>query len=124
MNTLFTLIGVQALMGAVDNFWHHECTARLPQKKSARAELCLHAAREFLYGIVFIGIAWRVWLGAWAWVLASILAAEVIITLCDFVIEDRTRHLPASERVLHSLLALNYGVLLAWFAPLLRQWGT
>lgn len=124
MNTLFALIGVQALLGAVDNLWHHECTERLPGRKSARTELRLHAARESLYAIVFMGIAWREWLGAWAWVMGLILVAEVVVTLWDFVIEDRTRHLPPSERVLHTLLALNYGVVLAWFAPLLWRWST
>lgn len=54
MNTLFALIGVQALLGAVDNLWHHEWTERLPARKSARTELRLHAARESPYAIVFV----------------------------------------------------------------------
>ncbi len=35
----------------------------------------------------------------------------------DFVEEDRTRKLPASERVTHTLLTLNYGVILALLVP-------
>ena len=35
------------------------------------------------------------------------------ITLVDFVEEDVSRKLPASERVTHTLLALNYGAILA-----------
>jgi uncharacterized protein (TIGR01777 family) len=37
--------------------------------------------------------------------------------LWDFVEEDRTRRLTGSERVLHTLLTLNYGVVLAGLAP-------
>ncbi|HLY55363.1 MAG TPA: TIGR01777 family oxidoreductase, partial [Stellaceae bacterium] len=52
-----------------------------------------------------------------------LMAGEMIITLWDFVEEDRTRHLPATERVTHTLLTLNYGVLLALLVPLLRRWA-
>ena len=58
MNTIFFLLSVQAVMGAFDNLWHHELEAKLPQRISARYELALHAAREAIYGIVFIGLAW------------------------------------------------------------------
>ncbi|MEM7522428.1 MAG: TIGR01777 family oxidoreductase [Pseudomonadota bacterium] len=53
----------------------------------------------------------------------SILALEVLITLWDFVEEDMTRKLPATERVNHTLLALNYGAILALAAPYLWQWA-
>ena len=66
MNTLFTLLTVQAVMGAFDNLWHHELQAQLPQRPSARHELALHAAREAIYGVVFIGLAWWQWQGAFA----------------------------------------------------------
>ena len=61
MNTVFTLLFLQALLGAFDNLWHHELQAKLPQRISARRELALHAAREAIYGIVFIGLAWCQW---------------------------------------------------------------
>jgi uncharacterized protein (TIGR01777 family) len=48
---------------------------------------------------------------------------ELIVTLWDFVEEDRTRRLPASERLTHTLLTLNYGVVLALVVPLLGQWA-
>ena len=40
------------------------------------------------------------------------LAVEVFITLADFIEEDMSRKLPASERVNHTLLAINYGAIL------------
>ena len=56
-------------------------------------------------------------------VLISALAIETGITLWDFVEEDRVRALPASERVTHTLLTLNYGVLLALLMPVLVGWA-
>ena len=41
----------------------------------------------------------------------------------DFVEEDLTRKLPASERVNHTLLALNYGAILMLLIPLLIGWA-
>ena len=123
MNLVFTLLTLQALLGAFDNLWHHEWEAKLPQRVSARRELALHAAREAIYGMVFLGIAWFEWHGAWAALLASMLLVEVGITLADFLEEDRTRKLPPFERVLHTLLAVGYGLFLASIAPVLLDWG-
>jgi uncharacterized protein len=122
-NLFFSLLGAQALLGAFDNLWHHEWHAALPQRRSARRELALHAAREALYALIFLGLAWWAWHGAWAWLLAAMLVAEVLITLADFVEEDRTRALPPAERVLHTVLAMGYGVLLALLAPQLWRWA-
>ncbi len=122
MNTIFLLISVQALMGAFDNLWHHELQARLPQRPSARYELTLHAAREAIYGVLFIGLAWWQWQGALALLLAALLVAELFITLADFLEEDRSRTLPPFERVLHTLLTISYGLLLALVTPVLWAW--
>jgi uncharacterized protein len=122
MTTVFILLLLQALLGAFDNLWHHELEARLPQRVSARYELTLHAAREAIYAALFIGLAWFEWRGAFAAVLASLLAAEVAITLADFLEEDRSRRLPPFERVLHTVLTICYGLFLATFAPVLAGW--
>ncbi len=123
MNTVFFVLSVQALMGAFDNLWHHELEARLPQRTSARHELSLHAAREAIYGVLFMGLAWLEWRGAWAWVLAAMLLTELGITLADFLEEDRTRRLPPFERVLHTLLTISYGLFLGIFAPVWMGWA-
>lgn len=123
MNAVFVLMTVQALLGGFDNLWHHELGARLPQRASARRELALHAAREAIYGVVFLGLAWAEWHGAFALLLALLLAAEVVITLADFLEEDRTRELPPLERVLHTVLAVSYGLFLATLAPRLWAWA-
>lgn len=122
MNAVFVVLSIQALLGAFDNLWHHELEAKLPQRLSARYELTLHAAREVIYAIIFIGLAWFEWHGALAIVLAWLLVIELFITLADFLEEDRTRRLPPFERVLHTVLTICYGLFLGLFAPILHQW--
>lgn len=123
MTPIFLLLSVQAAMGAFDNLWHHELQAKLPQRPSARYELALHAAREAIYGVVFIGLAWFEWRGAFAGLLVALLLAELGITLADFLEEDRTRRLPPFERVLHTLLTISYGLFLGLLAPVLLAWA-
>jgi hypothetical protein len=48
---------------------------------------------------------------------AALLAIEVVVTIADFIEEDRTRHLPPFERVLHTVLAVSYGAFLAFALP-------
>lgn len=123
MNVVFSILLVQIAMGALDNFWHHEIAARLPQRASARHELKLHAWREGIYGVLLLGISWAQWNGWWAMLPAVLMVAEVAITCADFVEEDRTRRLPPLEAVLHTLLAVNYGALLGVLGILLVEWA-
>ncbi len=70
--------------------------------------------------MLFVGLSAWAWHGAWALVLLLVFGVEIVLTLWDFVIEDRTRLLPASERVTHTILAINGGAfitLLALNAP-------
>ncbi|AXQ30136.1 TIGR01777 family protein [Solimonas sp. K1W22B-7] len=122
MTTVLILFCIQCLLGAFDNLWHHELEAGLSRQPQARTELALHTLRELLYAPIFVGIAWWSWQGAWAWLLIALLATEMVVTITDFVVEDRTRRLPPMERVLHTVLAMNYGALLALWAPILQQW--
>jgi uncharacterized protein len=105
------------LMGAFDTIYHHEGTERLAWRASQRTELMLHGVRNLAYAVMFTALGWFEPRGGWAIALLLLLAGELLITLWDFVEEDRTRHLPATERVTHTLLTLNYGVILAMLVP-------
>jgi hypothetical protein len=59
MTLVFSLLTVQTLLGALDTLWNHELVERLPSRRAARVELALHAAREFVYVFLFLGLAWR-----------------------------------------------------------------
>jgi uncharacterized protein (TIGR01777 family) len=124
MTAVLILLVCQGVLGAIDTLWHHEATARLPASPTARQELVLHGLREAIYAIIFLTLPWLRWEGWLAWVLATLLAVEIVITLQDFLLEDRTRRLPPSERVLHTVMAIGYGALLALLAPILLDWAT
>lgn len=116
------LMAVQGLLGAFDTIYHHELTEALPQRPSARRELSIHAVRALIYSALFIGLsAWH-WHGAWALVLLVLFTIEIILTLWDFVVEDRTRLLPATERVTHTVLAMNGGAFIMLLALNMPSW--
>ncbi|NJC41554.1 hypothetical protein GGQ87_001812 [Brevundimonas alba] len=120
---LWILLTLQIAMGAFDTLFHHELTERLAWKPSQKSELRLHGVRNLIYAVLFLLIGWTEPKGWLAAAILCLLAIEVAITLTDFVEEDRTRRLPASERITHTLLALNYGAILTLLAPLLLHWS-
>ena len=111
-STLYCLALLGSL-GAFDTLYYHEWRLRLPSKPTAASELRLHGVRDFAYTIVFATLAWTTWNGLWVGPLAAILLFEVWATLADFLEEDRTRRLPAGERVMHAIMGIVYGVFLA-----------
>jgi len=121
MLTALTLLFVQGLFGTFDTLYYHEYKLRLPAQHHAQNELRLHALRDFVYAILFCAIGWVTWDGIWAWVFLALLLAEIILTLSDFLEEDRTRKLPPGERVMHALMGIIYGLFLAYLLP--NVWG-
>ncbi|AVA35077.1 uncharacterized protein ACUXAV_003052 [Cupriavidus metallidurans] len=116
------LLIVQALMGAFDTLYHHELTQGLPHSPRARRELSIHAIRAVLYGVLFASMANLKFFGIWTFAIAGLVVVEIWLTLWDFVVEDRSRKLPATERVLHTLLAINGGALFGLYAVQLVEW--
>src|SRR5690349_16414137 len=99
---LWTLIAVQLVLGAVDIVYHHEMTERLAWRPSQRHELHLHGVRNVIYAALFLLLGFFEPHGVWAAFVIAVLAAEVVITLIDFVEEDVSRKLPATERITHT----------------------
>ncbi len=121
---LWLFIFLQMAMGGFDTFYHHELTERLAWRPAQAGELRLHGVRNLAYGVAFTTIGWSEPHGAAAIALIALLIGELGFTLWDFIEEDRTRKLPASERVTHTLLTANYGVILAMLVPLLGEWAS
>ena len=119
---VWLVVSLQVVLGFADVVVHHELIARLPWRSGAAPELRLHGARNLVYAVIFLTLAWVVPLGWTALILAGLLLAEATITFADWIVEHSSRPLPASERVLHGLLAINFGVLLALLAPIVWQW--
>lgn len=120
-DVLWLLIFAQMMMGGFDTLYHHEATQRLAWRPGQAAELRLHGVRNLAYALLFMALGWTTPQGWWAWALIALMIGEMIVTLWDFVEEDRSRLLPASERVIHTLLTLNYGTILALLIPALWQ---
>ena len=122
-NGLWAIIFVQVAMGGFDTLYHHELTERLAWRPRQRRELELHGIRNLAYAVMFMALGWGELHGAAALGLMALMIGELGITVWDFVEEDRTRKLPETERVVHTLLTLNYGIVLAMLSPLLFRWG-
>jgi hypothetical protein len=118
---LWVLVGLGA-MGGYDTIVFHERVARLASQPAAWRELRLHAAREVVYLVLFSTLAWSEPHGWIAGAFAIALAAEVVITAFDFVVEWDTRKLPRGERALHAIIAIAYGAFLALLAPRIATW--
>ncbi len=72
----------------------------------------LKALRDALYAALFLAFAWLAWLGAFAWGLGALLAAQLVIA---FLIEPGRR--------LHVALSVNLGAILALLLPVLLDWA-
>jgi uncharacterized protein (TIGR01777 family) len=116
------LMAVQGCLGAFDTLYHHELTEALPNRAGAGRELSIHAVRALIYSALFIGLSSWAFHGLWALVLLVVFAVEIVLTLWDFVVEDRTRMLPATERVTHTVLAMNGGAFIALLALSTPAW--
>ena len=118
------MLAAQGVMGGIDTLLNHELIERLPYRPKARREIGLHSIREAIYATLFAGLAWFQWHGMAALAIVALLAAEVLVTASDELVENRTRVLPQNERVLHVLLTLNLGLVIAVMAPILSEWGS
>jgi uncharacterized protein (TIGR01777 family) len=116
------LIAAQGCLGAFDTLYHHELTEALAGRTTARRELSIHAVRALIYSALFIGLAAWEFHGLWALLLLAVFGVEIVLTLWDFVVEDRTRLLPATERVTHTVLAMNGGAFVALLALNTPAW--
>jgi len=126
MEAVMWLLFAQGLMGAFDTLYYHEFRARLPARPEARPELKLHAARDFIYAVIFGSLPWLAPRGAYAALLAALLLAEIGITLADFVVEDTVRRPQGGvfkgERATHALMGIVHGAILAFLLPMLWHW--
>ncbi len=105
------MLVLHGLLGGFDTLYNHEWDARLPLKLYAARELKLHAGRSAIYVLVFAGLAWFEWHGVLVALLALLVLVEFGLTLVDSVVEDRTRDVAATERVVHMILGVTTG---AW----------
>ncbi len=127
MATALRLLVLLGFLGGFDTLYYHEWRARLPAMgRAARSELQLHALRDFVYSSLFGTLPWMAWRGRWLVVLIVLFITEIILTLWDFVVEGWVRKplggVYAGERVMHGIMGIVYGAMLAYIVPTLREW--
>ena len=127
MKLALYLLAALALLGAFDTLYYHEWRAKLPALGAlARSELRLHALRDFVYAVLFAALPWLALQGWYVVILAALFFTEIVLTLWDFVVEDWVRKplggVYPGERVMHGVMGIVYGAMLASIVPTLRTW--
>jgi hypothetical protein len=127
MKLALDLLAILAFLGAADTLYYHEWRAKLPALGvKAKYELRLHALRDFVYAILFAALPWLAWKGWYVVVLCGLFVAEIALTLWDFVVEYWVRKqlggLYQGESVMHGVMGIVYGAMLANIVPTLRMW--
>ncbi|WP_338761101.1 hypothetical protein [Massilia sp. METH4] len=113
---------LHGLLAAVDVLLNHELLVRLPHRPGAASEEWLHSLRELVFAVLFVGLAWFAWHGAFAWIIGALLLGEVLISACDVAVEGAIRELPATERVIHLFLFMNLGAIVVLLGDTLLAW--
>jgi hypothetical protein len=76
--------------------------------------------------LLFGTLPWFEWRGRFTAVLCAVFAAEIVLTMWDFVVEIRVRRsfgdVYAGERVTHAAMGIIYGSMLACLVPTLLAW--
>lgn len=121
---VLSLLLLNAGLGAFDTLWYHEYRARLPERIDTTAtELRLHVGRDAVYVVLYGTLAWLRPIDAVGLLIAAGLLIEIALTMADFVVEDRDRPaiggMSPGERILHSVMAIVYGAMLAFLVPVL-----
>lgn len=127
MDVVLGLLALQALLGAFDTLYFHEWRARLVARiPTTSDELRLHAVRDFVYAALFTTLPFLAWHGVFAALLIVLLLVEIVVTLADFLVEERVRKpmggVFKGERITHALMGIVYGAMLGYFVPILRDW--
>lgn len=127
MSTVLWLLFLLGLLGAFDTLYFHEWRGRLVARPAMRSELKLHVARDSVYVVIFAALPTVGWHGWWAAALVGLLVVEIVITLADFVTEDRVRAgiggVFPGERITHAVMGIVYGAMLGYLTPTVWRWA-
>lgn len=136
MLTATWLLLLMGLLGATDIALFHARAHRLRHHAPARAELITHALRGPTYCLLFAVVPNATFAGGWFLALLAVLAFDLAISIADFWLEPDSRRalggLPRGEYLLHVVLAMLFGALVAavlyesadtWNAPTQLAWS-
>lgn len=122
------ILFVLGVLGAVDILLYHSISHGIRSHHDSRLELVLHSLRGPTYAALFLLVPNFVMQGGYFWLLIGILAFDLCISLADFLVEGGSRAflggLPPGEYVLHVVLAMLFGALVASIFYEAGGWAT
>ena len=111
------ILFVLGCLGATDILLYHSIAHGIRSHQDSRIELWIHSLRGPIYAALFLLIPNFALHGGFFWLLIAIFAVDVCVSLGDFIIERGSREffggLPTGEYVLHIILAMLFGALVA-----------
>lgn len=111
------LLLAMGVLGALDIWLFHTLRHGLRHRAESRAELVTHFLRGPTYATLFVLVPNTRLEGAWFFALLGLLACDLAISIADFWLEPASRAsvggLPRGEYVLHVVLAMLFGALVA-----------
>jgi hypothetical protein len=104
-------------LGAADIAIFHSVAHGIRTHPDSAMELVTHSLRGPTYAALFVLIPNFVMQGLYAWLLIALFVFDVAISVWDFSMEQRSRRflggLPSGEYVLHIVIAMLFGALVA-----------
>lgn len=104
-------------LGATDIVLYHSVSHGIRLHHASRFELMAHSLRGPTYAALFILVPNFAMRGGCFWLLIGVLALDVCISIGDFMIERASREffggLPTGEYILHTIMAMLFGALVA-----------
>ncbi len=120
------ILFVLGCLGAADIALYHSVAHGIRSHPDAARELVTHSLRGPTYAALFVLIPNFVMQGLFAWGLLVLFAVDVGISMWDFSLEQGSRRflggLPSGEYVLHMLIAMVFGGLVASFLYCAGDW--
>jgi hypothetical protein len=120
------LLFAVAVLGLTDVLLYHTVSHGIRHHARAKGELVLHALRGPTYAFLFALIPFFEFRGLYSFLLAGVLAMDVLISIVDFWLEGESRRflggLPSGEYVLHMIIAMIFGAFLCVTSFQLFHW--
>jgi phosphatidylglycerophosphate synthase len=117
MATPTYLLFALGLLGAADIMLYHTVSHGIRHHPGSQFELVTHALRGPTYALLFLLIPNVALLGWWFVLIILLFIFDLAISIADFYLEGDSRRklggLPPGEYVLHILLAILFGALVA-----------
>jgi len=120
------ILFVLGCLGAADIALFHSVAHGIRSHPDSAKELVTHSLRGPTYAALFVFIPNFLMQGTYGWLLIGLFVFDVAISIWDFSLEQSSRRflggLPRGEYVLHIVIAMLFGALVASLVPSLSDW--